>query len=145
VSITSPKPKLNDLVYVTPSVLITWEGNDPDGVTTKRPVKYKWIKLSDQTDVTVSAAVFDRDSVRRYYAARNWAGWDSTAADTTVIQLRDLVPEKEYIFCVISFDEAGAYSPKFELNNNMLHFRVTFAGNNNPTITFFNQYFAYTY
>ena len=143
--ITNPPPKLNTLTFVTPSVLITWDGSDVDGVLSKRPVKYKWKLLSDQTEVNVPTAIASRDSVRRYYAARNWAGWDSTSAETTVVQLKNLVPEKEYIFCVIGFDEAGAYSPRFELDTNMLHFRVTFAGNNNPTITFYNSFFLYQY
>ena len=72
---------------------------------------------------------------------RNWAGWDSTSADTTQVQLTSLVPDQEYMFCVVAFDEAGAYSPVFSRDQNMLYFRVTFAGPNNPKIPFFNEFF----
>jgi hypothetical protein len=45
----------------------------------------------------------------------------------------------------VAFDEAGAYSPLFSRNNNMVYFIVTFAGAQNPKITFFNDFFFYEY
>ncbi len=145
VRITSPTPSDQSRAYVTPAVLISWTGEDQDGVFTKRPIKYKFKVLSDQTEVTTTLARAKPDSVRRYYAPRNWVGWDSTSADTTSKQFTLLVPDQEYMFCVIAFDEAGAYSPTFDLNTNMLYFRVTFAGANNPTIGLFNEFFQYEY
>ncbi len=140
-----PTPNSSRRQYVTPAVRITWGGDDRDGVFTKKPVKWKFFLLTDQTAVTVAQARLNADAVRSYYAPLNWAGWDSTGADTTQKQYFNLVPDQEYIFCVVSFDEAGAYSPIFSLNNNMLYFRVTFAGNNNPKITLFNEFFEFTY
>ena len=46
---------------------------------------------------------------------------------------------------VVGFDEAGAYSPIFSRNGNMLDMLVTFAGNNGPIINIFNEFFNYTY
>jgi hypothetical protein len=145
VKIDSPPPSLQSKAFVTPAVLIQWHGDDLDGVFTKKPKKYKYFLISDQTEVTLNTALVDRDSVRRYYQPRNWVGWDSTSTETTYVQYTNLIPDKEYIFCVVAFDEAGAYSPIFELNQNMLYFRVSFAGNNNPTITMWNEFFSYTY
>ena len=148
VQIIDPRPSALFRRYVTPAVLIRWEGRDEDGVFTKKPVKYKFKMLTDvpgQTEVTLSTARSRPDSVRRYYAPRNWAGWDSTGADTTQKQFTNLTPDQDYLFVVIAFDEAGAYSPIFSLNNNMLYMRVTFAGSNNPKIGFFNEFFLYEY
>jgi hypothetical protein len=49
------------------------------------------------------------------------------------------------MFVIVAFDEAGAYSPLFSRNNNMVYFVVTFAGAQNPRITFFNDFFFYEY
>lgn len=145
VQILSPYPSQQAKAFVTPAVLIDWDGDDQDGVFTKKPVKYKYILISDQSEVPLSVLLVDRDALRRYYAPRFWAGWDSTSADESLHQYTDLIPGNEYMFVVIAFDEAGAYSPVFERNVNMLLMRVTFAGNNNPTITMFNEFFSYTY
>lgn len=145
VQVTDPRASSQARKYVTPAIRISWEGEDVDGVFTKKPVKYKYKLLTEQSEVPLSTALADRDSVRRYYAPRNWAGWDSTSAETTQVSFTNLIPDQEYIFCVIAFDEAGAYSPVFSRDQNMLYFRVTFAGQNNPKITFFNEFFQYTY
>jgi len=145
VLITAPQPTHLLEALVTPAVLIRWEGDDLDGKFTKKPVKYRYKLLSDQTELKPSFASQNQDSVRRFYAARNWAGWDSTTADVTTAQFTNLSPDQYYMFCVISIDEAGAYSPFFNRNTNMLYFKVTFAGSNNPRIGLFNEFFAYEY
>ena len=140
-------PRANRLVryYLPPSVLFQWEGFDDDGVFTQKPVKYKFKMLTDQTEVTLATARSRPDSVRRYYAPRQWAGWDSLPGDTAQKQFTNLTPEQEYVFCVVAFDEAGAYSPLFSFDNNMIYFRVTYAGAQNPRIGFFNEFFLYEY
>jgi hypothetical protein len=140
-------PPANKLVryYVPPAVIFHWEGFDDDGVFTQKPVKYKFKMLTDQTEVKLVTARSDPDSVRRYYAPRNWAGWDSLPGDTTEKQFTNLSPEQEYVFVVVAFDEAGAYSPLFDFNTNMIYLRVTYAGAQNPKIGFFNEFFLYEY
>jgi hypothetical protein len=140
-------PPANRLVryYVPPAVVFRWEGFDDDGVFTQKPVKYKFKMLTDQTEVTLATARTRPDSVRRYYAPRNWAGWDSLPGDTTQKQFTNLTPEQEYVFVVVAFDEAGAYSPLFDFNTNMIYLRVTYAGAQNPRIGFFNEFFLYEY
>jgi len=84
VQILNPVPTDRGRQYVTPAVRINWTGSDDDGILdNKKPVKYKYILLTQNTPVSFQTAHDNPDSVRRYYAPRNWAGWDSTTADTT--------------------------------------------------------------
>jgi len=146
VQILDPPPSDRGRDYVTPSVLIQWTGTDDDGILdNKKPVKYKYILLTQNTAVPFQVALTDPDSVRRYYAPRNWVGWDSTTADTTQHQFTNLVPLQDYMFVVVAFDEAGAYSPVFSMNSNMLNMRVTFAATGGPIFTVFNDFFNFTY
>jgi hypothetical protein len=131
--------------YLPPGVLFSWEGFDDDGVFTQKPVKYKFILLDESTEVKLSTANRTPDAVRQYYAPRNWAGWDSLPGDTTQKQYTNLTPDKTYMFVVVAFDEAGAYSPIFNRDNNMVLFKVTYAGAQNPRIGVFNDFFLYEY
>jgi hypothetical protein len=140
-------PPASSLVkyYIPPAVLIQWEGFDDDGVFTQKPVRYKFKRLDATTEVTLLQANQNPDLVRQYYAPRNWAGWDSLPGDTTQKQYTNLTAGQEFMFVIVAFDEAGAYSPLFSRNNNMVYFVVTFAGAQNPRITFFNDFFFYEY
>jgi hypothetical protein len=140
-------PAANHLLtyYLPPSVLFRWEGTDEDGVRSQKPVKYKFKILTDQTEVPLSIAKQKPDSVRRYYAPRFWAGWDSLPGDTTEKQFTALTPDAEYVFVVVAFDEVGSYSPVFTFDDNMIDFRVSFAGAQNPRIGIFNEFFLYEY
>lgn len=146
VQIQAPSPTDRGRTYVTPSVRIDWTGTDDDGILdNKKPVKYKYILLTQNTPVPFQVALSTPDSVRRYYAPRNWAGWDSTTADTLTHQFTNLVPSQDYLFCIVAFDEAGAYSPVFSLNSNMLNMRITYAAQGGPQLTVFNEFFFYQY
>ncbi len=153
VQILSPAP--SGLIYqiVAPSVLVTWTGNDPDGVFTQKPVKYKF-RLFKDTDAIfgephTGTDQFDLarahpDSLRNFYAPA-FAQWDSVGGDTTSVQYLNLVPDSRYLFALVGFDEAGDSNPVFSLSTNMLQMMVSFAGVNGPILTMFNQYFNYTY
>jgi hypothetical protein len=144
VAITSPHPSSLATAILPPCFHVNWEGNDPDGVFTNHPVKYKWIVLSASSEFPINVALADPDSLRRYYAPQ-FATWDSVSGDTTTIQLCNLSVGQEYVIAIVAFDEAGDYSPVFSLNTNMLHFRVGFAKSLGPRITFFNETIVYTY
>ncbi len=134
--------------FVTPSVRISWTGEDPDGVFTTKPVKYKYILLSQSSEFPRDLAIFNPDSLRRYYQDHPlgpWAGWDSTSAETTQVQFTNLTPGNLYVFVVIAFDEAGAYSPLFDFTSNMIKLQVGFAGVLGPKITMFNEFFNFSY
>ena len=73
------------------------------------------------------------------------AAWDCplVGGDTTQKHYAGLTPNASHIFVVVAFDEAGAYSPIFSFNANMIHFRVSFAGAQNPRIGILNDFFLY--
>jgi hypothetical protein len=121
--ITSPVPSALLNVRTGPELCVSWVGHDPDGVFTQAPVKYKF-RVFDMNDPANLAYLADPDSLRRVAVATNWAGWDSTSAETTFVHLSNLVPDKSYMIAVNGFDEAGAYDPIFDLNRNMLQFQV---------------------
>ena len=143
VAITNPLPTSLLRAQVTPSVRVEWSGSDPDGQFSQKPVKYKYQLLELNTDNEFFLTF--PDSLRRREAKTNWAGWDSTSADTQFVQFTNLTPNKSYLFVLIGFDEAGAYSPIFNLNTNMLQFTAGFAGTNGPRIHIFNQFIDFSY
>jgi hypothetical protein len=138
----SPSPLLG--AAVTPSVRVDWTGSDVDGQFSQKPVKYKYTML-DLADTKNAYFLQDPDSLRRREAATNWAGWDSTSADTQFVQFTNLTPGNNYLFTLIGFDEAGAYSPVFSLNSNMLRLAPGFASANGPRIHIFNTYIDFIY
>src|SRR5262249_36560402 len=144
VQITNPRPTPLLEAQVTPSVRIEWNGQDVDGQFTTKPIKYKFmlldLSLGNNRDFLANP-----DSLRRREVARNWAGWDSTTADTQFAQFPTLTPSHTYLFVVIGFDEAGAYSPVFTLNTNCLQFIAGYASSNGPFIRFFNEFIDFTY
>ncbi|MCC6349361.1 MAG: hypothetical protein IT347_07210 [Candidatus Eisenbacteria bacterium] len=146
VFITNPPPNKFISRLVTPAVRINWQGRDDDGVFTQKPVKYKYrlFRIGD-TEYDFQKAQLYPDSLRMFYAARNFAGWDSVGGDTTFVQYTQLTPNAPHLFVVIGIDEAGAYSPEFSLESNMLKFTPGFAGTLGPVFTVWNEFFAYQY
>ena len=149
VNIVNPRPTHLGDKPVTPSVRISWEGFDDDGVFTQKPLKYKY-RLLSPGDAEFPAAEAKRDPLRarRYFASTNFAGWDSTSAETTFAQFTNLTPSAgsgTYIFIVVGFDEAGSYSADWTLDNNMLSLNVGYAGTLGPRIGMFNAFFNYQY
>ncbi len=125
VQIELPGPTPFGTSYLPQRFRVRWSGEDPDGVTTRKPVRYKYTLLTDATDVSLATALTDRDSVRRYYAPRGWAGWDSLPGESLSVVIGDLEEGGAYLFVVVAFDEAGAYSPVFSRTTNMLVVRVS--------------------
>lgn len=144
VAILNPSPSALLRAQVTPSVRIDWTGSDPDGQFSQKPVKYKY-RMIDLVDPDNAIFLSNPDSLRKRDAATSWAGWDSTSADTQFVQFTNLTPGKSYLFVLIGFDEAGAYSPVFTLNSNMLQLTAGFASSNGPRIHIFNQYIDFVY
>jgi len=144
VNVLSPRPNALVVPQFSPSIRIQWSGTDPDGQFNTRPVRYKYTLLGPSSEFPLDLALSNPDSLRRYYAP-SFAGWDSVGGDTTEARYANLTPGVTFLFVVVAFDEAGAYSPLFTLNNNMLRFRVGFAGALGPKITMFNETFFYEY
>jgi hypothetical protein len=119
--ITSPVPNHLFMPIVNPNTLhIEWNGVDWDGVFSSKPVKYKFRFFSKNSMVPAwDLVTANPDTLRRYYAPA-FAGWDSVGPDSAQADYSNLVPLTNYLFCVVGFDEAGAYSPRFSLSGNML-------------------------
>ena len=150
VRIEQPLPSRTLTPRVTPTVTFRWNGSDPDGQLTVKPVRWVFRLFSrnnpDLPDISdfIAHAVNFPDSVRRYYAP-GFKGFTSVGAETTSFQYRNLNPGSTYVFIVTGFDEAGAYDPVFSPAKNMIRFAVTIVGTIGPRIRMFNQFFDYEY
>ncbi len=144
VSITNPRPSHLLFASVGPSVVIEWTGTDADGVQHQRPVRYKY-KLFDVADPETINWFVRPDSLRNREAPSRYAAWDSLGSDTTRIRFASLALGKSYLFVVVGLDEAGAYSPVFSLDENMLAFRIGSGNEFAPRIHVFNSYIDFTY
>ncbi|HTM57342.1 MAG TPA: hypothetical protein VL123_02885 [Candidatus Udaeobacter sp.] len=147
VSLIDPRPSHLTVAYVTPSVRFTWQGSDIDGQLTQKPVKYKFKLFSQSGSYPLSDALNGAgglDRLRDFFAP-GFAGWDSCGGDTTSVQYTNLTPDAIYLFVVVAFDEAGAYSPIFTFDNNCLIVNVKLANAGGPKITLFNEFFQFSY
>ena len=92
VQITCPVPTPLANHATPPALRILWEGTDPDGIFTDRPVLYRHILLSPSSEFPVSHALANPDSLRRYSVISEWDGWTTVLGDTTSVQFRNLIP-----------------------------------------------------
>ena len=141
------QPVLNHLFSPTfgPSFRLAWKGNDPDGRTTNKPVKYKFkIFPEGGLEFDFITLLVNPDSLRRRYAP-HFSEWDSVGGDTTAIDFRDMIPGRRYVAVVVAIDEVGAYSPIMNFDINMLFFNVSYAGLLGPKLTVFNDSFFFTF
>jgi hypothetical protein len=76
-------------------------------------------------------------------AENKFTAWDSVPPDSTFKQIEGLTPGQTWYFAVVAFDEAGAYEPRFLLDNNLLQFLPS-TSLQAPKITLFNSFFSRT-
>ncbi len=139
------QPRANHIFppILPPAARIKWTGQDPDGQHTQRPLYYKWRLFSDaDPSFPFLTLLTQPDSLRRAYAPR-FADWDSVAGDTNTIVMNQLIPGRKYVLAVVAFDEAGAYSPVFTLDTNLLYFTCQYTALNGPQLTVWNEFFRY--
>jgi hypothetical protein len=144
--IQAPRPTHQQPVSTTPSVTISWLGQDPDGVISQKPIKYKFKLVSSDIINPANPQGVTQQQVQDYFGAdavNFFATWDSVPGDTTFKFYEGLTPQTIYFFAVVAFDEAGAFEPRFNLDSNVLQFRPTLA-KLGPDITVFNEFFART-
>jgi len=144
VQILVPAPNKLLARSVAPVLRVDWLGKDPDGLDSTRPVAYRWKLFGPSSEFTPVQALGDPDALRRFYAP-TFAGWDSVGGDTSFATLHDLVPGQEYLFVVVAIDQAGAYSPVFSADVNMLQFHVDPTLTLGPQISIQAPGFAYTF
>ncbi len=160
VEITKPRPQnANNVLLLPPSIRISWLGTDDDGVFTTKPVRYKYVLMTPGNEYTVlppsdgfsgglaGLRASQGAAVRRYCAPTFPVsqGWISVGGDTTTVHFADLVPGTECAFIVVAFDEAGAFSPVFAYDKNILQFTVGFTVVLGPIFTIYNEWFNYKY
>ena len=144
VQILSPRPSPLLSVALAPAVHIDWVGDDPDGVGGRQPVAYRTRLFPNIPDLPVETILADPDTLRRRYAPE-FAGWDSLPGSASGLELRNMVPGQSYVFAVVAIDQAGAFSPVFAANSNVLRFHVDNAAFLGPVITLSSPSFSYTY
>lgn len=149
IRVDSPSPNKNFEPLVTPSVRIKWSGDDPDGPI-NRPTRYLFRMFGRTNSDFPAIPDFIQfveqfpDSFRKLYAPA-FPGWTQVPGDVAEFQYNGLVPNSTYLFAITGFDTAGAYDPVFSRSKNLLKMNVSFAGNNGPIITMYNQFFNFTY
>jgi len=144
VEIVAPHPNKFIEEKVPPTLTIHWEGTDPDGQISTRPVLYRFrlLPFDPQFDKWMLS---DIDSLYRRELASGFAGWDSTGGDTTSARFTNLSPGNHYLFLVVAVDEAGARSPMLSFDENALQIAADLAATLGPRIHVFNSYLDFTY
>jgi len=144
VEIVAPKPSALLQASIVPSVFIRWAGRDPDGQLHEEPVYYRH-RVLELDDPANRVFLIDPDSLRRRDGPGGFAGWDSSGAESSFVRITNLTPGKQYLFAVVGYDEAGAYSPVFSLFENLLQMYVSFASVIGPRIRVYNTIIDFTY
>ncbi|MEQ1831664.1 MAG: hypothetical protein ABL977_01330 [Candidatus Eisenbacteria bacterium] len=144
VQIVSPGPNALLSIGLAPSVHVDWIGDDLDGIGSREPVAYRTRLFPDTPDLPLDAILADPDTLRRRFAPE-FAGWDSLAGSVHGAELRNMTPGQSYVYAVVAIDRAGAFSPVFGLNSNVLWFHVTSAVSLGPVITLSSSNFSFTY
>jgi hypothetical protein len=140
-------PRTSKLVFpqVPPNATFMFTGTDPDGLTAKRPRYYRYHLFADGNPEFDFRTLLSRpDSLRRHYGP-TFADWDSTSGDTCRLTIPSMTTGREHVLAVVSFDEAGAYSPVFSYDANLLRFFCSFPSLLGPCLTIWNDSFNYTY
>jgi hypothetical protein len=149
VRILSPLPSDVIARQLTPSMTVSWEGSDPDGylVNVAKPLYYRY-KVFEQGnsefDFSVLTTKTGGEALRLFYAKTNFESWTKVGHDSTSVKLSGQTVGHQFVFVVVAFDTAGAYSPVFNLTTNMLQYEVGFAATLGPIITIFNESYYYT-
>jgi hypothetical protein len=144
VYIIAPLPS-TILVPAVPTVIeIHWKGEDYDAIANRQPAWYKYILLSEVSEVRPVDVQRDPGVLLRRFGPR-FSEWDSVPGTVTTKRFSSLVPDHEYLFAIVAIDDAGAYSPVFTFTSNLLLFRSRVANGYGPVITAYNEFFQYTW
>lgn len=144
VYIISPLPSPLSTPSVPSVIQIRWQGEDYDAIANHQPAWYKYILLSDASEIRPVDVARDPEVLLRRYGPR-FTEWDSVPGSVTSLRFANLTPDHEFLFAIIAIDDAGAYSPVFKLTSNLLRFRSRVANGYGPVITGFNEFFQYTW
>lgn len=144
VFIRQPVPTRLGGPILAPSVRIRWEGSDPDGVGSRQPVAFRYRLFSASSDPPASVIRANPDTLFSRFAPA-FAGWDSVPGNVTSVAFHDLAPNQGYLFAIVAIDTAGAYTPVFSFDENLLEFTVNIASVVGPQLSIFNESFQYQF
>lgn len=143
IQLSSPRPSRLLTAQLTSSFRARWEAQDPDGVTSRSPAHILYRVFGPSSAPSYDAIRADPETLTAF--APSFAGWDSLPGTATSVALRDLTPGESYILAVVAIDEAGAWSPTFSLDMNVLQFFVDATPGGGPKVTLSNASFTYAF
>jgi hypothetical protein len=144
VEIVAPHP--NEFIdeLVPPTLTVHWDGTDPDGQATTRPVRYLF-RLMPFDPIKDAWRLSDPDSLYLMEKRAGFADWDSIGGDTTLARFTNLTTDSYYLFLVLAIDEAGAMTPQLTRRENILKVAVNKAATLGPRIHIWNSFLDFTY
>lgn len=122
--ILNPAPHQAQVSPVPRTVTIRFTGDDPDGSGSREPVGYR-VRLVNDQDPLFRAIVKDPDALRRDAMANEWRGWSLLPGDQTSYSLANMPEDTEWMFAVAAVDAAGAVTPVFSFETNLLRLYVS--------------------
>jgi hypothetical protein len=146
-TILDPAPSAVFFPTVEAPLTITWTGQDPDGHV--REYRYRLFEESNpdftgQTDF-VQFLTQMPDSVLSFYAARDFAGWESIkvkpGGERVSVTYPSLIPNKRYALAVVAIDNRGDHDAHLTLSSNVL---VFFVRAPIPDLTYFGPFGSVT-
>ena len=140
--IEKPVPSIAQLTAVPRSFVIRFSGDDPDGIGTHTPAGFRVRLVSDQSPL-FRALDSDPDSLRREALANDWRGWSTLPGDETSFELTDLPEGTQWIFAVAAEDAAGAITPLFSFESNLI--RLLISDTSGPRLRILGPGLDYTY
>ena len=144
VQILKPAPSALLAEQVAPSLVISWSGIDPDGLGSTQPVRYRWKLFGPSGTFSAQTTLQMPDSVLHYYEP-TFAGWDSLPGNATSLTFHDLLPGQAYVFAIVAFDTAGAYTPLLSAASNLLWIQAEPAATLGPVLRICSDAFAYAW
>jgi hypothetical protein len=110
------------LVHAVPTAFsVVFSGDDPDGIDSRVPREFR-IRLIKGPSPLYTQLATDPDALRREAEATNWRWWSTQPGSQTTFPLVNLDEANEWAVAVAAVDEAGAITPQFSLDRNVVRF-----------------------
>jgi hypothetical protein len=143
VRITSPAPSRFFTAPTGAPFRLSWQGDDPDGGSTRVPASYR-VRFLELTNGANIGYLLDPDSLLNEGARTDWQGWRSVDGAPTSLDVSgfEFVPNTRWLVVVLAVDEAGATTAYVNFDRNALIFDIV--ANASPRIHLFSQWIEYT-
>lgn len=140
--IERPAPDPRQALPVPQTFNITFSGDDPDGIGTRQPAGFLIRLISDRQAMYYLLAT-DPDSLRREAVATGWRGWSLLPGERTTFTVDNLPDDTGWVIVVAAVDAAGATTPLFSFDRNMVRVAVSLA--NGPKLNVQGPGINFTY